>query len=303
MPRPLTRPLGWRPLLWAAALPVAVLNCALAANTIAHAFYNPPFDYLVFVDAAERVWAGSSSPYRGSTPFIWSPRAAYPLIVLDWIGPDVWRLLHVVAAFAFPTWTQRLLVLALYPFWFDVNTGNIMVFVALVAVYAMRAQRWAGWTFLGLTLLMPRPLMLPIAAWLLWKQPEYRVGFAALVVAHGVAVLATPWWAEWIETMLFSGGRLDNIFNIGPGRLLGTWWLLAGVPLGWWLFRRGQVGWAGLAISPYVLPQYLLIALASSRQRHAVEGDVAEAGPRVVAHQPDLVATDRGRAGGDPAIG
>lgn len=260
----LARPLDWRPFLYAALIPVALLNFALVANSILVTLHQEPFDYGIFVGAAERTWAGVN-PYLERTEtyiYNWSPVAAYGLAVLDWMGPDLWRLLHVPAALAFPTWTMRLLVLASYPFWFDLNNGNIMVFVALLAVYAMRGHRWAGWGFLAVTLLVPRPLMLPIAGWLLWREPTYRVGFVTLFALHAGAVLATGWAFDWLASMTKEGWQVASVFNVGPSRILGAWWLLAGVPLAWWLFRRGQTGWAGLALSPYILPQYLLIGLA-----------------------------------------
>jgi hypothetical protein len=172
--------------------------------------------------------------------------------------------MHIPIALALPTWRARLVMLVSYPFWFDVAVGNVMVVMAVVAVYAVRGHRWAGWTFLTLTLLVPRPLMLPVAGWLLWRHRQYRVGFVALFTLHALAVLGTGWGVDWIASMLKEGWQVASSFNIGPTRVLGYWWLLAGIPLGLALFVRGHVGWAGLAISPYILPQYALIAWASA---------------------------------------
>jgi hypothetical protein len=58
-------------------------------------------------------------------------------------------------------------------------------------------------------------------------------------------------------------------YNLGPSRWLGYWWLLAGVPLGAWLYWRGKVGWAGLAISPYVWSYYLLWTLPWVNPRYS----------------------------------
>jgi hypothetical protein len=53
--------------------------------------------------------------------------------------------------------------------------------------------------------------------------------------------------------------------------LLGNWWLAAGIPLAIWLTRRGRVGFAALAVSPYLLPQYFLFGVLELRER---AGDV-----------------------------
>lgn len=188
----------------------------------------------------------------------WSPLMAPVLAGIAPMGLLAWRVLHVVAALALPTWPMRLLVLASWPFWFDVSLGNVMVFVLLAAAWALRGHRIAGMAFLALTLLIPRPLMLPVAAWLLWRQPSLRIPAAVMAVALAVATLATGLAGAWLGTLAGSTSEIEWMFNVGPSRWLGAWWLLAGIPLAAWLTVKGRVGLASLAVSPYLLPYYLM---------------------------------------------
>jgi hypothetical protein len=169
--------------------------------------------------------------------------------------------LHLAAALAMPTWPMRLLLLASWPFAFDLQLGNVMTFVLLAAAWALRGNRIAALVFIAFCLLFPRPLMLPIAAWLLWRQPWLRWPAVVLFMIHAGLVLASGQGGAWVARLLSSTDEIESVFNIGPTAMVGLWWLLLGIPLGAWLFWRGRVGLAGLAISPYLLPYYLMVAL------------------------------------------
>jgi hypothetical protein len=103
-------------------------------------------------------------------------------------------------------------------------------------------------------------LVLPIVAWLLWKQPGLRWPFVFMFAAHAGLVLVSGWGDEWIGRLLTSTDEIGSAFNVGPTALIGPWWFLIGIPLGAWLFWQGWVGLAGLAVTPYVLPYYLMLA-------------------------------------------
>lgn len=79
--------------------------------------------------------------------------------------------------------------------------------------------------------IVPRPLMIPVAAWLLWTRP------------------------------VAAGGDVAIPSNVGPSRFIGIPWLLVGVPLAAWLTLRGRLGVAALAASRYWLPYYLLFPI------------------------------------------
>jgi hypothetical protein len=205
----------------------------------------------------------------------WSPLLVPLLGLVLPIGVVGWRLAHIAAALAMPSWGSRLIVLASYPFWFDVSVGNVLTFMVLPAAWALRGSRTASIVYLALMMLIPRPIMLPLALWLLWKRPGLRAPFIGLAIGLGLATLATGLAGEWISTLLgsatstgqWSSGGAGWDFNIGPSRWLGAWWLLAGIPLAAWLTWKGRVGLASLAVSPYLLPYYLLFGVLGVERR------------------------------------
>jgi hypothetical protein len=101
-----------------------------------------------------------------------------------------------------------------------------------------------------------------MALWILWKRPGWRVPFTVVFLLHAALVAWTGLGPTWIGTLLAVGPELQSAaLNLSPTRFIGYWWMLLGVPLGVWLFYRGRVGWAGLAISPYAWFYYLYWAL------------------------------------------
>jgi hypothetical protein len=245
----------------ATALAIIVLNALLVANQLSIILAGfPGADFRAYQSASERVWTGGLYVDEGDYAFRYSPVAAYLFTALRFIDPALWRLLHVAAALVLPTWPMRILVLASWPFFFDLQLGNLMTFILLAGAFALRGNRPAGLVFLALTLLAPRPVVLPIAAWLLWRQPFLRGPFVVMFVAHAGLVLLSGWGDEWITRLLTSTDEIGSAYNVGPTALIGPWWFLLGLPLGVWLFWRGWVGLAGLAVTPYVLPYYLLLA-------------------------------------------
>ena len=165
----------------------------------------PAVDWIQYVEASRRLAGGELYAVTDTYAYHYSPLLAALFGPLSLIGTMGWRLLHLVAAAAMPTWPMRLLTLASWPFWYDVEAGNLLVFVVLAAAWAFRGSRFASGAFLLLVLLVPRPLMLPVAAWLLWQRPELRLPFVIAFAVHAIAVLATGWGTELDDCS--SGGR------------------------------------------------------------------------------------------------
>jgi hypothetical protein len=222
------------------------------------------FDWRIFVEAGERIWAGSPDLYEVNDlySFRHSPVFALAMPAIAWIGTIGVRLATVAAALALPTWPMRILALASWPFAMDLQHGALIMMLVCVAAWALRGSRVAGRAFIALALLSPRPLMLPIAAYLLWRQPSLRLAALLIAVVSVVGVVATGYADDWVGMLLRSGLDMYNTpLNLSPSRFIGSAWLPIGALLAAVLTWRGHPGFAALAINPYVLPHYLLFAL------------------------------------------
>ncbi len=265
---------GWRrpvpaslpPLPVAAAITALVIaNLWFTAWTIAELLQYPdPVDWRVLTAAAERISHGID-PYGfafGDGSFRWSPVVAWIFVPLTVLGPLGWRLLHGAALLLLPDRRLALIVALSWPFWFDVAAGNIVTFVFVAAVLGLRGNRIGELATLALAMLAPRPLVLPLAAWLIWRRPRLRAPAAALVVAHALLLLPVGWAGQWGER-LFSvlPQQLGIAFDVGPSRFVGAWWVPIGLVLAVVLMVRNRVGWACLAAAPYWLPYYLVMPL------------------------------------------
>lgn len=247
---------------------VATPNVYLVARSISIVLSGSPVvDWHHFVEAGLRVHAGGLYEIAFDYGFRYSPVLAIVFGFIAPIGELAWRILHVGAALALPNWPMRLITLASWPFWFDVEAGNVLVFVLLAAAWALRGNRVAIGAFFVMAVLMPRPLILPILAWLLWRHPGLRVPFVSIVVLHTLAVWTTGWGAEWVSVLLNSTDEVESPLNLGPSRFVGLTGALVALPVAAWLTWRGRLGWASLLAAPYWLPYYLLMPVLEVDRR------------------------------------
>ncbi len=258
--------------LWPFALGLALAIPALAMaaqvltldGPLAHAQ-----DWEVFGRAAGAILSGRN-PYADEL-FRWNPLTAYLFAVLTVMPYWLWALLHVAAALALPS-PARWVALVSWPLWFDVLVGNVMAFVLVLAWFALEGRRWAVWGFLAVALLVPRPLMLPVLAWLLWKRPESRLPFAVLAVGIGVGTLLTGWTGEYVARLAEVDYR--SIIAWGPLYPLT-------LALGAWLTWKGRLGFAALLVSPYLIVNYLLVLVLELRPHEPAEaGRPTKSSPR-----------------------
>jgi hypothetical protein len=246
-------------LVGGAAVAYVLVNAGLIALTLSYLVQLPrPLDWSVWAEIPTRLRDGSL--YADDSFFRYSPVAAWLRGAVSTLGYPLFVAAHVAMLAILPL-PLAVAVGVSWPFWTDALVGNVFTFVALTAAAALRGSRWASLAYLSMLLLMPRPIMLPVAAWLLWKDRSLRAPFAAIFVLHGALVLSSGLGGDWIATLLSSTGDVDNSWNFGPSRFVGLGWLIVGGPLAVWLTLKGRLAWASLAISPYVLPQYLLVAL------------------------------------------
>lgn len=170
-----------------------------------------------------------------------------------------WSALHLAVLPLLRDWRLIALVGTSWPFWTDIHAGNGVTFVFVAAALALASSRAGTWATSALALLIPRPLIVPLILWILWKRPEWRGRFAALFVIHAALVLATGWGNEWLTVLIGSSrDEFANGFNMAPSSIIGPWWTVIGVPLAAWLTWKGRVGLSGLALAPYWFSYYLL---------------------------------------------
>lgn len=231
------------------------VNVAIIPATIT--FGPHKADWQTFMALREVV--GTDEIYSLDTliPFVWSPAAAWLMATVTYLGYWPWLALHIVSlALLRAQPILALLMVGSWAFWVDVAQGNILTFIVIAGVLAMQGSRWAALLSVALFILMPRPVQLPLVAFLLWKQPGIRWASAGIFLAHAAYVVVGGFAIPWLTAVMAWGGEA---VGVGPTRLVGLAWLIIGLPLGAWLTWRGLVGWAGLAVSPYVLPQYLIM--------------------------------------------
>jgi hypothetical protein len=243
------------------------LNLYVAWPTIVAVFDGSyAFDWGNFVEAGQRF--GTDTLYEQDAPyaFRWSPVAAWAMGFLTLMPLWLWQVLHIAALPLLGSWLLAGVVFASYPFWFDVQTGNLMTFVTLAGLLALRGSRVGAGAFLVLAVLVPRPLMIPLTVWLLWHRPTTRIPFLAFFVIHAVVVIWLGYAADWFGALTDVNVELVNAYNFGPSRFIGAWWIPIGLTLAAWLTWRGNLGLASLAISPYWLPYYFLMLVLQFAQ-------------------------------------
>ena len=217
-------------------------------------------DFQQYADALQR-WLAGEPLYGPDWKWRYSPVAILtlgPAIATGLVG---WTVLHLAALFFVRPWWLAVAIGLSWPFWVDVVSGNTVTFVAVAAICAMRGSVVGAWSYWWLTLIMPRPVQIPMAIYLWWRRPELRRSLLVLAVLNGALLLLMGQWSEWISYLIARGAEdSDLVFNIHPAADLGMAWLLIGIPLAAVLAWRGWPGQAGVVLFPSLLAQYLLMA-------------------------------------------
>lgn len=267
-----------------------VLNVILIAKMLSWPDWRGASDWRLWTIVPG--WGSGVSPYAPlfgengmAVPYRYSPVAIWLIQPVAIAGGAVGFLaLQFLALLALPV-RIGLIVAISWPFWFNVLWGNPFTLVFVAAFWAVRGHRVGVIAYIVLTLLMPRPVQLPLLLWLLWKEPWVRVPFVAIFAAHAALVIWSGYASEWVIALLgTSGSESAMAYNFGPTRIFGYAWFVIGVPLALYLWRR-HPAWAGIAIAPYMLGQYWLMVLAdrSIGPRPPVNLLLAGSGPSPIA--------------------
>lgn len=223
-------------------------------------------DWDVYVEASQRigtdelyVWPGGWA-WCEHCMFRYTPPFAWLIGLLEPMGVVGWRLLHL-AVLPLMGWRLAVVALLAWPFWQDLQVGNVVTIAIVAGVLAMRGNPWGTGTYFAIALLAPRPFLLPLFLWLLWHRPAWRVPVLAAIVAQALILVVTGYIDDWMALILRPNLDLGAFYDYGPARLLGLWWIAIGIPFAVWLTWRGRPGLASLAVQPYWLGYYLLMAL------------------------------------------
>jgi len=199
-------------------------------------------------------------------PWRYSPVMLPVVQVMVAAGPLALVGAHLVALVALARlgfWPLWLFALSAF-FWVDLIVGNVFTFVAVAAAFAITGSRAGSLLYMALTFLMPRPVQVPLALWLLWRRRDLRMPSALLFGLHALGVLASGLAWQWMGSLVGSTSLTYEPFSVGPGRIFGLYWLLIGVPVAALMVWRGGApvaSLAGVVASPFLLPQYLLMAV------------------------------------------
>jgi hypothetical protein len=219
-------------------------------------------DYQQYVAAVDRAFAGEPL-YGPEWKWRYAPVATYLMAPVVSIGLLGWSVLHVLALLFVRPWWLAILMLVSWPFWVDVVSGNTVTFVVVAGLVALRGSTSATYVYWALCLLIPRPFQLPLALYLLWRRRDLWRGAAGLAFAMVIVTLVVGQGSEWIAYLLERGAENTTLaFTIHPAADWGAAWLLVGIPGAILLTLIGWPGLGGIVLSPSLLPQYLLIAVA-----------------------------------------
>ena len=227
-------------------------------------------DWDIFTEAGRRYFDGGLYTWEG-LPYRYSPLLAPLFAALAPIGYLGWTALHFAALLTIPR-KLALLVLVSAPFWNDVYNGNTVTFAFVAAVWALRGKPWA---FFVLAVLIPRPVMLPVLAWLLWRHREYVVPFALIALASIAGAWMTGWLEPWIVSEIGNFGRSEIKSDFGPSVWIGVWWYPVALALAAWFTVRGRLGIASVFSALTLNVTYPMFLLLEVRERDPRSGRTA----------------------------
>ena len=246
------------------------------------------FDFTCcYQQAAERAITDPSTIYDWSDTytFRYTPIGALQFVPLVPLGEDAaaWAwlifklgLLALTACWFSNRWTGRqricaaLLVLAFPPIVHDLVIGNVSTITVLAFLALARWQDPRGGVAIGLiTVLMPKPHLVPVLAYLAVRRPRDFLASLATMgagVLIGLAIFGVDPWIDFIGTLR---EPLERTFtaNVGWSGLLGQAGVVVGAAIGLAVLVAGMVvggsrGYglsilAGILAGPYTFIHYL----------------------------------------------
>jgi hypothetical protein len=240
-------------------------------------------DWELIAEAGRRALQGENPYLAGDVVGAYRYAPLYALLagLAAPLGVLPWRVLSAASLLLLP---RRLGLIAAisFPFWYDLQVGNITTLMAVLAFLSVQGKGWAQVAYLTISVLIPRPLMLPVALWILWHRRLWWPWFIGAAALYAAASWATGWVDEWFSVLSSVSAGLEGKTFLGWQRLVGSWWWVIALPLAGALMWRGRMGLASIAISPHIVPYYWLFLLVEERAtpwaRLGTEGSRRDAG-------------------------
>jgi len=253
------------------------------------------FDFMCcYQQAAARALNDPSTLYQWSDSytFRYTPLGALffvPLVPLSQMGA-VWAwlfikvaLLVVVAVWFSRTWPADrrvllgLMVLAFPPAIHDLVLGNVSILTLLVFVAVARWQDPRGGVAIGLlTVLMPKPYLFPVLAYMAIRRPrDFAASIATIAagLAVGLVIFGVDPWLAFFGSLREPLGRTFTA-NVGFSGLFGPVGVVIGLVVGGaivvaGILLGGSRGYGlsiigGIAMGPYTFIHYLVGTLVAA---------------------------------------
>ena len=170
-----------------------------------------------------------------------------------------------------------LLVIFFPPIVHDLVLGNVSTMTVLALLALARWQDWRGGVAIGLvSVLMPKPHLIPVLAYLALRRPRDFLASLATIgvgVVIGLAIFGIDPWLDFLATLR---EPLERTFtaNVGWSGLLGPAGVVVGLVIGVVVFMLGvRMGGArgyglsilaGILAGPYTFIHYLSGTLIAS---------------------------------------
>jgi len=197
--RPLTIP--WRFVLLVSGLTGMTLAVALAWDVVA------PIgnDWRILVGATQ-----AADPYSSGL-YVYTPlfTVLFGTLVVP-LGLHAVIAAHLASLLLIRDRLALTLIVAAPVWWMVVALGNVYWFQVLVGYWALRGNRWAGVGTLAAFALLPRPMFVPLVAWLLWQRVSLRVPAVAIVAVAVAANIATGQAGEWLAAAILVSGEYSR---------------------------------------------------------------------------------------------
>jgi hypothetical protein len=289
MDRALPRPLGLTRRTIALTGLWTINGIFLVITFAAFLYADVGVDWDIFTEAGRRFYDGNLYTWEG-LPYRYSPLLAPLFGLLAPIGYLGWSLLHFAALLTLPR-KLALILLVSAPFWNDVYNGNTVTFAFVAAWHALGTMpAWkssavaatgrsesrssnrppqstasagiaAAIPFLVLSVLIPRPMMLPVLAYILWTRREWVVPFALIAGASLLGAYLVGWLEPWVLGELRNVGRPEIKADFGPAAYIGAWWYPVALGLAAWATVRGWLGVASVLAALNLTVTYPMMLL------------------------------------------